>query len=119
MKHCSSKMYAEVAWEHCFPCSKIFASLLLLILQAKTRKGAEAKPIISVDMKKKVAIYTAEGVAEKVVPLQKGPRGFCGADFGFPDGPVETEVPNLLFDAERLPPKKRPAAASKNKNSSR
>ena len=57
-----------------------------------------ATPVISVDVGRKVAILTAEGQSEKEAPVVKGPRGFCTADFGL--GPMDTEMPNLLFDAK-------------------
>jgi hypothetical protein len=62
-----------------------------------------------VDLGKKIAIWTAEGHPEKTAKLQKGPRGFCIADFGW--GAVVTETPNLLYDVEPEQVRKRPAAA--------
>ena len=56
---------------------------------------------------KKVAIWIAEGQPEKEAPLVKGPSGFCTADFGW--GPLDTETPNLLFDANTAV-RRRPAS---------
>ena len=74
--------------------------------------------IISVDIGKKIAIWTADGKTEKIAPLQTGQPGFCTADFGW--GPVETETPNLLLDVvqmdkpnSRRKAKKKPATKGK------
>ena len=67
--------------------------------------------MISVDVGRKVAIWTGEGQPEKQAPLVKGPRGFCTADFGW--GPLDTETPNLLFDVG--PVLKRPSKKTQKK----
>ena len=69
--------------------------------------------MISVDVGRKVAIWTGEGQPEKQAPLVKGPRGFCTADFGW--GPLDTETPNLLLDVG--PVLKRPSKKTQKKNS--
>ena len=87
-------------------------------IQAKSMGKKEEEDagaqVLSVDVGKKIAILTTPGQPEKTVPVAKGPRGFCTADFGW--GPVVTEMPNLLFDAKPEQKaienvvKKRPAA---------
>ena len=68
---------------------------------------------------KKVAIWTAEGQPEEVVPVVPGPRGFCTADFGWACGPVDTEMPNLLYNVPRAEKsKKQESTAAKKKPAS-
>lgn len=87
------------------PCPRV-----LCIQVAEISKG-----IVSCDVGKKIAILTVAGAPEKTAALERGPRGFCTADFG--EGPTETEVPNLVLEAKPEPKKskktvhKRPAAA--------
>ena len=84
-------------------------------MQADAPAKREAAGTVSVDVGKKIAIYTSPGQPEKSAPLQKGPSGFCICDFGW--GPVATETPNLLFDvkpeAKAKAAIKRPAAEEK------
>ena len=73
-----------------------------------------AKSVISVDVGKKLAIKTKAGEHAQQVPVVKGPKGFCEADFG--EGPEETQMPNILFDLQPAHGKanagmKRPASA--------
>jgi hypothetical protein len=82
-------------------------------LQASAASKQEDNGIVSVDVGKQIAIWTAEGQPEKTTKLQKGPKGFCTADFGW--GPITTDTPNLLFDVKPEQVMKRPAAAQTDK----
>ena len=67
------------------------------VFQAKAAaSSSDEGAIISVDVGRKIAIWTAPGQPEKRAAVEKGPRGFCTADFGW--GPLDTEMPNLLYD---------------------
>ena len=93
--------------------------LCVLPLQVKPKAQATAKAVISVNVAKKVAIWTAEGQPEEVVPVVPGPRGFCTADFGWACGPVDTEMPNLLYNVPRAEKsKKQESTAAKKKPAS-
>ena len=83
-------------------------------LQANAAASSSEGAVISVDVGNKIAIWTAPGQPEKRAAVEKGPRGFCTADFGW--GPLDTEMPNLLYDVRPDAPNNvriRPAAASK------
>ena len=100
---------------------KYFLSLSLSLsispLQANAAASSSEGAVISVDVGRKIAIWTAPGQPEKRAAVEKGPRGFCTADFGW--GPLDTEMPNLLYDVRPDAPnnlRRRPAAASKKKS---